>query len=123
MIEELESLLDDFPGAANRARCFTHILNLVVKSIMKQFDLPLAKKDNITDEVTMELFRLAGNIEEEEVATIQDSEGSDDENDNTEGWIDEQLNMSKEELDELEDAIQPVRFLLTKVSHLIINIT
>ena len=123
MIEELEFLLDDFPGAVNRARCFTHILNLVVKSIMKQFDLPLAKKDNITDEVMMELLRLAGDIEEEEVATIQDSEGSDDENDNTKGWIDERLNMSEEELDELEDAIQPVRFLLTKVSHLIINIT
>ena len=123
MIEELESLLDDFLGAANHARCFTHILNLVVKSIMKQFDLPLAKKDNITDEVMMELLRVAGNIEEEEVAMIQDSEGGDDENDNTEGWIDEWLNMSEEELDELEDAIQPVHFLLTKVSHLIINIT
>ena len=58
----------------------------------------------------MELLRLAGDIEEEEVATIQDSKGSDDENDNTEGWIDEWLNMSKEELDELEDTIQPVRF-------------
>jgi hypothetical protein len=31
--------------------------------------------------------------------------------------------MSCEELDELEDAVRPVRFLLTKASHLIINIT
>jgi len=34
MIAELENLLDEFPGAANQTRCFTHILNLVVKSIL-----------------------------------------------------------------------------------------
>ena len=69
MIEELEFLLEDFPGAANHARCFTHILNLVVKSIMKHFDLPQGKKD-VADEATMELMKLAGDIEEEEAVTI-----------------------------------------------------
>ena len=39
MIDKLAKLLEEFPGAANRTRCFTHILNLVAKSIMKQFDL------------------------------------------------------------------------------------
>jgi len=118
MIEELESLLEDFPGAPNRARCFTHILNLVVKSILKQFDLPLAKKDDIADEVTMELMRLAGDIEEEEEVTIRDNEVADDEIevDSTEGWVDERLQMSREELDNLDDAVRPIRFLLTKVS-------
>ena len=38
MIEELEHLLNDFPGAANQMRCFAHIINLVVKSILRQFD-------------------------------------------------------------------------------------
>ena len=125
MIDELELLLEDFPGTANRARCFTHILNLVVKSIMKQFDLPQVKKDDISDEVTMELLKLAGDIEEEEAATIRDDEACDDENDadNTEDWVDKRMKMSCEELDELEDAVRSVRFLLTKASHLIINIT
>ncbi|TFK61912.1 hypothetical protein BDN72DRAFT_749645, partial [Pluteus cervinus] len=38
MIEELVNLLDNFPGPANQTRCFTHVLNLVVKSMIKQFD-------------------------------------------------------------------------------------
>ena len=43
MIDELSVLLEKFPGAANRMRCFMHILNLVAKSILKQFNLPKAK--------------------------------------------------------------------------------
>ena len=39
MVECLEVMIDDFPGASNQTRCFLHILNLVVKSILKQFDL------------------------------------------------------------------------------------
>ncbi|KAF9537612.1 hypothetical protein CPC08DRAFT_613930, partial [Agrocybe pediades] len=38
MIEEMSTLLDHFPGAPNQTRCFTHILNLVAKTIIKQFD-------------------------------------------------------------------------------------
>jgi len=114
MIEELKYLLDDFPGSANRCRCFTHILNLVVKSIMKEFDLPPSKKDSIAN---TELFNLAEDIEKEEVATIQDLEDEDDAvNDNVEGWVDERLDMSEEDLEELDEAVKPVRFLLTKVN-------
>ena len=117
MIEELELLLDNFPGAANRARCFTHILNLVVKSIMRLFDVPKDKKDGLVDE---ELLNLAGEIEAEEDATIHENLADGDvadgsSNDNVEGWVDERIMMSRERLEELEDAIRPVRFLLTKV--------
>ncbi|KAF8886590.1 hypothetical protein BD779DRAFT_1441552 [Infundibulicybe gibba] len=31
MIDELAKLISAFPGAANRTRCFTHILNLTAK--------------------------------------------------------------------------------------------
>jgi hypothetical protein len=44
MVESLEGLINDFPGTANQTRCFLHTLNLVVKSILKQFDLPPKKK-------------------------------------------------------------------------------
>jgi hypothetical protein len=43
MIQELANLLEHFPGPANQMRCFTHVLNLVVKSIIQQFDLPKIK--------------------------------------------------------------------------------
>jgi len=116
MIDKLQQLLDDFLGEPNRARCFTHVLNLAVKSIMQQFDVPQVNGNDIVDEATKELMKLASDIEGEEAITAQ--EGSSDENgdDNLEGWIDEWLRMSEEELEELEDEIKPVHLMLTKVS-------
>lgn len=66
MIDELAVLLDDFPGAANCTWCFTHILSLVAKSVMKQFDLPKARADESLDAATQALANLAGDIESEE---------------------------------------------------------
>jgi hypothetical protein len=120
MIEKLGARLVDFPGASNCARCFTHILNLVVKSVMHQFDLHTAKSD-AKDERSHELFALAGEIDAKELETQddKDQEDSDEEvppQDNDEGWIDERDDMSQEDVDELEDNVRPVCFLLTKVS-------
>jgi len=111
MIAELADLLDDFPGPANQTRCFTHILNLIVKSIIRQFNLP---KSN---EAMKELLTLAGNIEFEEVelARRDSEEGVGGEDDSVEGWIDERMLMTEEELSELDESVGPVRLLLTKV--------
>ncbi len=54
MIDHLSVLLNKYPGAANRTRCFTHILNLVAKCIMKQFDTPKNKKNPGGDTNEME---------------------------------------------------------------------
>ena len=80
MVEELANLLDDFPGPANQTRCFLHILNLVVKSIIRQFDLPKSKKrsdgrdeledDPTLDAATAELLKLAADIDLEEQITV-----------------------------------------------------
>ena len=114
MIEELADLLDDFPGPANQTRCFTHVLNLVVKSIIRQFDSPDSKNDKHLDEATNEMLSFAGNIEfgEEEVA----GDDEDDEDDNVEGWVDERTLMSEDELERLDESVEPLRLLLTKVS-------
>src|SRR6266567_1425672 len=118
MIAELANLLDDFPGPANQTRCFTHVLNLVVKSIIRQFDLPKSKDDGTSDEATEELLTLAGNIEfeEEELARRDGEEGAGGEDDSVEGWVDERTSMTEEELNELDESVEPVRILLTKVS-------
>lgn len=116
MITELANLLDDFPGAANQTRCFTHILNLVVQSIVVQFDLPTAQADRILDDATKELLKLAGDIEDEDGIDAkfgEDGEGEDD--DNNEGWLDERESMSEWQVEELDGCVQPVRRLLTKV--------
>jgi phosphopantothenoylcysteine synthetase/decarboxylase len=115
MIEELAILVDDFPGPANQTRCFLHILNLVVKSIIQQFDLPTSNDDD-ENMGKKELLKLAGEIEHEEEITASDGgEGDAIDDDNNEGWVDERDEMTEEELHELEESIQPVRLLLTKV--------
>jgi hypothetical protein len=118
MIAELANLLNNFPGPANQTRCFTHILNLVVKSVIRQFNLPKSKGDKILDEAAKELFDLAGNIEfeEDELARRDANEEEGDDDDNVEGWIDERTHMTDIELEELDESVEPVRLLLTKVS-------
>lgn len=111
MINELANLLENFPGPANQTRCFAHVLNLVVKSIIRQFDLPGSQRADILDDATRELSRLAENVELEDEL----DDGTDEEPDNIEGWIDERLSMTEEELDTLDKSVQPVRALLTKV--------
>lgn len=110
MVEELANLIENFPGAANQTRCFTHVLNLVVKSIIKQFDLPTKQGDKVLDDATKELVNLAGDLEDDE-----DDDDEDGEDDNEEGLVDEREMMDKEELDELDANVQPIRLLLTKV--------
>jgi len=118
MIAELANLLDDFPGPANQTRCFTHVLNLVVKSVIRQFDLPKSKGDKILDDAAKELLSLSGNIEfeEDELAWRDANEAEEDDDDNVEGWIDERTLMTDIELEELDESVEPVRLLLTKVS-------
>ena len=121
MIEELAELIDDFPGPANQMCFFLHILNLVVKSILRQFDLPKSKKsisndndgNDSLDQATEELLRLASDIDLEEELTANDDD--DEEDDNDEGWIDEHEEMTEDELRELAESVGPVRLLLTKV--------
>ena len=113
MMDELANLLEDFPGRANQTRCFTHVLNLVVKSIIKQFDLPKAWT---LDEAADELWNLAGDIElEEELLAADGEEGEEGEDDNTEGWIDEREEMTAAELEALDACVHPIKLLLTKV--------
>jgi hypothetical protein len=119
MIVKLTRQLIDFPRSLNRACCFTHILNLVVKSIMHQFDVSSVRagRSGMTDERTEELLRMAGDINDEE----QEMEGKDskdalEEEDNTDRWIDEWEEMEEGDVEELEEHVLPIRFLLTKVS-------
>jgi hypothetical protein len=87
MIKELSKLLDLFPGPDNQTRCFTHVLNLIAKSIIRQFDIPKAQQHRALDESLEELQALAIDIDLEEKATRDGVETGSDENDddNTDG--------------------------------------
>ena len=66
MINKLTIQPNDFPESVSWVQYFAHILNLVVKSIIYQFNIPEKKKGEVADKATLELQKLAGDIECEE---------------------------------------------------------
>ena len=117
MIRQLEELIDEFKGQESQTRCFTHILNLIAKSIIRQFDLPKAQANRVFDEATTALMELAGNIEVEEREMAENTDDIDDEeeDENMEDWVDERDTMTVEQLAALDESVQPVRMMLVKV--------
>ena len=116
MIEELEILTPEFAGFASHTRCFLHIVNLVAKALLRQFDAKktTVKRDN-------ELAALADELAKEEamVDEIDDDDDDDDDNkkvDNEDGWINEMGDKTDNKRIKLEDSIQPVKLALAKVS-------
>src|SRR5258707_9336412 len=111
MIDHLSVLLDKYPGAANRTRCFTHILNLVAKCIMKQFDAPKKKKNRGDDTDEME------EDEGEDILAAALDELEDElEEDEDRGWdYDMRADMTNEDVEKLEENVKPVRRVLSKV--------
>ena len=128
MVEHLATLVENFPGAANQTRCFTHILNLVAKSILRQFDMAKRTADDPPDlnEAFDALALLAEKLEDSGIPADNDEEDDGDGGDNDdglgdddEGLGDERGGMSEEEVAELEQSLIPVRLMLTKVDNII----
>ena len=116
MIDKLVNLLPNFPGAPNRTRCFLHIVNLIAKQLLKQFDVPGKNANTVLDKVERELQELADGLDMEELVTREEWEGEDGEDeDNTEGWINEMDILTVEDRKELEKSIGPVWVMLVKV--------
>ena len=118
--EHLETQVPSY-HTVNRTRCFLHILNLVAKSLLQQFDV----KQKVSDEEILSpkeeaLLELAEGIDEEELTTAQQHEANDEgeANDNydDDGWVDEVAELSEEERDALKVHIRPVSRVLIKVS-------
>jgi len=131
MIEHLATLIDTFPGAANQTQCFTHILNLVAKSVLRQFEAPKAKGGKVLDDAARELAAVFDELEDDDdndenrASSSRGNEasgdGNDDEDDDVvdddeDGLPDERDGLSEEELASLEASVKPIRVMLTKVS-------
>ena len=118
MVAELDKILTSF-SPVNRTRCFTHILNLVSKSLLHQFDLKRDdKSDKGVDDDEKSLLDLAGDIEGEEFDMAKENDTADGEmadDDNLEGWVDEVAACTPEEQQVLEESIRPVKRTLVKV--------
>lgn len=126
-----ESLADRVKAfsVVNRTRCFAHILNLVAKSLLKQFDVEKKTKDgrSTDDDASMEeidlsegerdLLELADGIDEEELTTAQENDPTDEEDgldDDEDGWVDELEALSEEERANLKAITRPVSRTLVK---------
>ena len=111
MMDELQRHLPHFPGEASRTRCFCHIINLVAKSIITQFDVPplleeIDDEDVEDAEERQDLELLAGMEGEEEEEQLENDQ-EENENDDDEGWIDERIEMPGIERRTLEKAVLP----------------
>jgi hypothetical protein len=115
MINHLAEILNEFPGSANRTRCFTHILNLVAKCIMKQFDSPKAKTSDF--EVVME--GLGDDLENSDVDGMESEEDNEGDHDEDHEVDEEVINgrkgMGEEDIEALEERVKPVKQVLLKV--------
>src|SRR5882762_8692376 len=119
MIDELVDMLPNFPGQVNHCHCFLHIVNLIAKTLLKQFDVPTKDAESALDDAEKELLELAAGIDMEEMVTVAQAgagDKDDDKNDDVEGWVDEMALLSEEERAALRENVGPVRLVLMKVS-------
>lgn len=123
MIEHLATLIEAFPSAANQTRCFAHILNLVAKSVLRQFEGP--KKGKVADDAAKELAAVVDemDVDNDEASDSGSNEGGnecddgdDDDDDDDEDGLQEEDEMSVEEMLSLKESVKPIRLVLTKVS-------
>jgi hypothetical protein len=117
MVDELEDLIKECRGSETRTRCFDHIINLVAKSTIQQFD----SRNVSNNEADKELRDLAEGLELEEMVTLAEKnvvekDGEDSEEDDFDmDTIDEQIRLTEAERVRLDESFRPVKMMLVKV--------
>ena len=123
MVTELSIQVPSFAGSASHTHCFLHIVNLIAKSLLSQFD---SKKtadngDNKLRELAKEcveeeaayLEQITSNMNDEEIDEESDEEIDVDDND--EGLVDEACELTDVQRIELDRSLRPVKLALVKV--------
>ena len=118
MIDVLPELIEGFPGAPNHTRCFNHVVALVARRIVRQFDVATGGDSDTLDEAERELRELAEGLDVEEVTAQSEREAEEDEggDDDDDGWPDDIAGLSATDRTALDESLRPVRSLLVKVS-------
>jgi hypothetical protein len=116
MVRELSYKVPAFGGVTSHTRCFLHTVNLVAKSLIREFDIKKRDADQALaggeDDELDELSK----VEEEEEEEEEDDSSADLLDDNESGWVDEVELLADDERDALERDIRPVKLALVKVS-------
>jgi hypothetical protein len=114
MLENLDDLLSGY-SSLNRTRCFAHILNLVAKALLKQFDVKTEDKNDLNDD-ERSLLDIETEELTEELTEAQDVDINEiDDDDDNGGWVDGADTLTPEERENLEESIRPVKRMLVKV--------
>ena len=126
MVEALATIMSHFSGEANRARCLAHIVNLVAKIILRQFDMPKKKNKNKKDlpEDKMAVDEDDDDQEEINEEMLYKEEREMDDGDNEDDEDGERLQKDAEIMEEVMEGeidgvvrkVKPVRQALFKVS-------
>ena len=105
-------LIAEFAGSPSHMHCFLHIVNLIAKTLINQFD---AKKTTV--EVDSELAKIGKELDKDEhlldEIVVHDEDGEVEEN--TDKWVDKMEVLDMEEQIQLERSIHPVKLVLVKV--------
>jgi hypothetical protein len=122
MVNEMHKRIVAF-DMVNRTHCFLHILNLIAKSMLKQFELPEKKDDNLTNaerEILGDIVELAEDIEAKEQLTRKkrewEIEGNEIDEDDKDDWVDKVKLTAEEEREQKENVI-PITCVLVKGSN------
>lgn len=98
-------------------KCFAHVVNLIAKSLLNQFE-PLKKcKEDTVDALKWDLLVLAESLEHEDIDTrLEEADvGCMAEKDNVDGFIDKVDLLSIKDQAQWETETQPVQMVLVKV--------
>ena len=120
MVAELDETIKEF-SEVNRIRCFLHIVNLIAKSLLKQFDVWVkeadadADADEATIDMNEQLQEFAHDFGLEEGLT-QSFKGGDEDDDDDDGMVDAAELFSAHEKADFEADVRPVQLVLAKVS-------
>jgi len=109
---ELADRIAHFRGPTTQTRCFLHVINLVAKSLIKQFDLPKESSD-------LDMARDLNRDDEATIAENGDGDPDAEDVDNEDGLVDEIEQLTVHERTALETNIRPIRLTLVKVSYMI----
>ena len=121
MIEELGERLLTFHGEQGHMHCFLHIVNLMAKLLIQQFDMSKKAADielNVKNDATQQLKAMAEETDEPSGTKgidLKDEEEDEIEVENNEGWIDELGALSEAEYKQLIAVILLVKLALVKV--------
>ena len=96
-------------------RCFNHVIALVAKRLIRQFDVPKGGTEAALDDAEQALRELAEGIDIEEDQTQAELETDDGDDDDNDVGNDEELNMSQHARKKLDERTRPMKRVLVKV--------